>query len=110
MEPAHTISRATVADLVGRIGRVTQPKRIILFGSASRGQMGPHSDLDVLVVMPDGVHRRETARRIYRALRGLGVPKDIVVVTESDVERFGDDPSLVIHAALSEGTAIFHAA
>lgn len=79
-----------MADLASRIGRVARPTRIVLFGSAARGQIGPNSDPDVLVVMPDGIHRRETARRIYRALRGLGIPKDVVVVTESDVERFGD--------------------
>jgi predicted nucleotidyltransferase len=110
MEPTNAVSQATVAELLRRIGAAAQPRRVVLFGSAARGQMGPHSDLDVLVVMPDGVHRRNTARRVYRALRRLGIPKDIVVVTESDVERFGDDPSLVIHAALSEGKEVYRAA
>jgi len=100
----------TIRELVDRIVQAVHPRRIILFGSAARGQMGPHSDLDVLVVMPDGVHRRETARQIYRALRRLGVPKDVVVVTESDIKRFGNDPSLVIYPALSEGKEIYHAA
>ena len=100
----------TIRELVDRIVQAVHPRRIILFGSAARGQMGPHSDLDVLVVMPDGVHRRETACQIYRALRRLGVPKDVVVVTESDIKRFGNDPSLVIYPALSEGKEIYHAA
>jgi predicted nucleotidyltransferase len=97
-------------DLVQRIVQAVHPRRIVLFGSAARGQMGPHSDLDVLVVMPDGVHRRETARRIYRALSSLGVAKDVVVVTESDVRRFADEPSLVICSALKEGGELYCAA
>ena len=67
--------------------------------------MGPHSDLDILVVMPDGTHRREASRTIFRALRGLGMPKDIVVVTEQDVRRYGDNHSLVVKPALKEGDA-----
>lgn len=81
--------------------------RIVLFGSAARGQMGPHSDLDLLVVMPDGVHRRHTAQRIYRSLLGFGVAKDVIVVTESDVRDYGDNPSLVLFPALREGKEIY---
>lgn len=60
--------------------------------------------------MPDGVHRRQTSKRLYRALAGLGFAKDIVVVTESDVETYGDNPSLVIRPAIEEGKELYHAA
>jgi hypothetical protein len=72
--------------------------------------MGPHSDVDLLVVMPDGAHRRQTAQCLYRALAGLGVAKDIVVVTESDVRQFADEPSMVVHPALKEGRELYRAA
>lgn len=49
-------------DLVQRIVEVAQPRRIILFGSAVRGDMRPDSDIDILVVAPDGTHRRQTAQ------------------------------------------------
>ena len=51
--------------------------------------MGPNSDLDVLVIMPDGTHRRRTAQEVYRRMWGFGFAKDIVVVTESDVREYG---------------------
>ncbi len=60
--------------------------------------------------MPDGVHRRRTAQAIYRGLAGLGVAKDIVVVTESDVREHGQNPSLVLCPALREGREIYCAA
>ena len=71
--------------------------------------MGSHSDVDLLVVMPDGVHRRHTAQHLYRALMRLGIAKDIVVVTESDVRLYGDNPSLVLYPALREGREIYRA-
>jgi Predicted nucleotidyltransferases len=109
MSMSSALKQEILDDLVQRIVQAVHPRRIILFGSAARGQMGPHSDLDVLVVMPDGAHRRQTARRIYRVLSGLGVSKDIVVVTESDVWQFADEPSLVICPALKEGMELYRA-
>jgi len=96
-------------ELVRRIVECVKPTRIILFGSAVRGAMRRDSDLDVLVVMPDGVHRRRTAQAIYRSLSGLGLAKDVVVVTESDVREHGDNPSLVLCPALQQGKELYRA-
>ncbi|VUZ86280.1 hypothetical protein MELA_02680 [Candidatus Methylomirabilis lanthanidiphila] len=72
--------------------------------------MGPNSDVDLLVVMPDGVHRRRTAQDLYRSLTGMGIAKDIVVATESDIRSYGDNPSLVLFPALREGRELYRAA
>jgi hypothetical protein len=55
----------------------------------------------------DGVHRRKAAQKVSRALFDLGMPKDIVVVTESDVRSYGANPSLVIASALAEGRELY---
>jgi predicted nucleotidyltransferase len=109
MESSTVIDQATLDQLVARIVETAHPRRIVLFGSAARGQMGPHSDVDLLVIMPDGAHRRRTAQRLYMALRDSEVAKDIVVVTESDVREYGDEPSLVICPALKEGRELYRA-
>lgn len=96
-----------LTEMVSRIIQVAAPKRIILFGSAAREDMGPDSDIDVLVVVPDGVHRRRTAQNIYRALTGIGFATDVVVATEGDVQRFSEEPSLVICPALQEGKELY---
>jgi len=95
--------------IVRRIVEIVNPQQIILFGSAARGDMGPESDLDLLIVMPDGVHRRQTAQTIYYNLSALGISKDIVVVTETDIRDHGDNPSLVLYPALQQGKVIYHA-
>ena len=53
--------------IVRRIVTAADPLRVIVFGSGARGQMGPDSDLDLLIVMPDGTQRRRTAQRLYRS-------------------------------------------
>ncbi len=96
-----------IDELIRRIVEAVHPLRIVLFGSAARGEMGLHSDLDVLVVMPDGTHRRRTAQEIYRRMWGLGFAKDIVVVTESDIREHGSNPYLIIKNALEEGRELY---
>jgi predicted nucleotidyltransferase len=98
-----------IEQLVRRIIEIAQPLRIILFGSAARGEMGPDSDIDVLVVMPEGVHRRRTAQLLYRQIRGLGVPFDIVVATPDDLERHKDNIGLVYQSILQEGREVYAA-
>jgi len=90
-------------EIVRRIVAEAQPRRIVLFGSAARGELREGSDLDLLVVMPDGVRRRQTAQRLCRSLRGVGVPYDLVVATESDLLRHGTTLGFVYRRALAEG-------
>src|SRR2546428_7345737 len=73
-----------IDELVRRIVEVAHPLRIILFGSAARGVMGPDSDIDVLVIVPEGTHRRRTAQHIYRHMIGFPLAVDVVVATEGD--------------------------
>ena len=102
-----TPSPALLDDLVRRIRSVIEPRRIVLFGSAARGAMGPDSDLDVLVIAQDGIHRLRTSQAIYRALRGLGHAADIVVVTEDDVAQDFRKLGTIITPALEEGRELY---
>ena len=103
------IDEQQVLELSRRITEAVAARQVILFGSAARGEHGSHSDLDVLVVMPDGAHRGKTSEEIYRSLWGFGVATDVVVVTESDVARHRDDPFLVIKPALEDGRELYRA-
>lgn len=109
LKVGQKLDQRLLDELVRRVVDAVRPRRIILFGSGARGEMGPHSDLDLLVVMPDGVHRRRTAQAVYKSLGGLGFAKDVVVVTESDLQQFGQNPSLVIFPALQQGKELYHA-
>lgn len=97
-----------IQELVQRIVEIAHPLRIILFGSAACGEMGPNSDLDVLVVMPEGTHWRKTAQMIYRHLFGFGFAKDIVVVTAADIEKYASNPYFIIKPATEEGIELYH--
>ena len=95
-------------DVIERIVDVAAPEKIILFGSAARGETGRNSDLDLLIVK-DGADELDLMARIYRRLHGVGAAVDAIVVSPQDVERFKDSHTLVIKPALEEGTVVYEA-
>lgn len=103
--PAKVIDEA-VRGIVEEV----HPLQIVVFGSAARGDASPDSDLDLLVVVPDGSDRLQTAYRLHHRLRKLDCAKDIIVALESDVETLRDNPTMVIHTAFSEGKVVYSAA
>ena len=96
-----------LAEVIRRVVEVASPERIILFGSAARGETGPDSDLDLLVIKRGVEHRRRLAQRIYRRLLGVEVPVDVLVVTPEDVEEFRDKVGTIIGPALREGREVY---
>lgn len=98
-----------LAEIVRRIAEVAAPQQIIMFGSAARGEMGPNSDVDLLVVKGGEFHRGHLVEEIYLRLRGVGQAVDIVIVTPADVERYRDSRAVVVGAALREGRLVYAA-
>jgi predicted nucleotidyltransferase len=103
-----TVSDEILQEIVRRIVKAVQPKKIILFGSAAREEMGPDSDLDFLVIK-SCKNRRKTARKIRRRLIGIGIAKDIIVATPKDIERYKDTIGLIYRPALKEGKVLYAA-
>ena len=96
-------------DIIRRVVEVAQPEQVILFGSAARGDMGPHSDVDLLVVK-DGANRRDLSARIRRNLYGVQTAVDVIVATPDDLKRFKNSHGLIIKPALREGTVVYETA
>ena len=100
------IEQATLNDIVKRIVDVADPERIILFGSAARGDSGRNSDVDLLIIK-DGEDALTLMSRIYGVMQGVGVAVDALVVSPEDVERFKNSHSLIIKPALQDGVVIY---
>ena len=96
-----------LAEITRRIREVSDPERIILFGSHARDEAGAGSDLDLLVVKDELDSSGDEVEQIYRALADLAVPIDVVVVRKAYVERYGDLVGTVVRPALREGTVLY---
>ena len=106
---AGTCTEHVLREAVERIVQGVHPTKIILFGSAARDEQRRESDLDLLVVMPEGTPKRQTAHTLYRKLRGLPVPIDVLVTTETDLARQKDNPGLIYRTILQEGKQLYAA-
>ena len=101
---------ALIAEMVRRIVAQWNPERIVLFGSHARGTAGPDSDVDLLVVMRVNGNRRDVRLGMRRMLSGMGLSKDIVVVTPEEVERDRECAGTIVRAALREGKVLYERA
>jgi len=101
--------RQVLADVIRRVVAAARPDKIILFGSAARGEMGPNSDLDLLVIKGGKFDRERVTTAIYRHLDGADAAVDVVVVTPEEVERYRNTHCLVICPALREGKVVYGA-
>jgi len=91
---------------------VTQfhPQRIILFGSQARGTADNQSDVDILVVCPIRGRRRDLMVEMDRALRGLPIARDIIVLSPEEFERDRHIPGTVARPACQEGKVLYETA
>ncbi len=104
-----SIDLSIYQPIVDQIVSTVHPLKIVVFGSVARGESTPQSDLDLLIIVPNGMHRRRSAQAIYRSLIGIDLPVDVVVVTEEDIEVFSDQCGLIIRPALDEGQILYAA-
>ena len=102
-----TIPQEVLVKIIQRIVEVAQPEKIILFGSAERGAMGRHNDVDLLVVKSGELDQSRLVGDIYMHLHGVGQAVDVLVVTPEQVERYRNTHCLIIAPALREGKEVY---
>jgi len=109
MNERKVVDQKILNEIIRRIVGVANPEKIIMFGSAARGQMGRNSDVDLLVVKGGRYDKGRLTEKIYMNLHGSGEAVDVVVVTPQEVERYRDTRCLVIAPALREGRVVYAA-
>ena len=96
--------------MVSTIVSEVAPETIIIFGSGARGDARPDSDVDLLVVETEPFSpqrsRRKEAARLYMALRGLAVSKDIFLYSREEFEHWKNSLNHVVGRAHREGRVL----
>jgi predicted nucleotidyltransferase len=110
MTQARTVDEKTLQEIIRRVVEVAQPEKIILFGSAARGDMGPDSDVDLLVIKGGEFNQNRLTGDIYRNMIGVGQAVDIILVTPEQVDKYRNNPWRIIVPALREGKEVYNLA
>lgn len=97
-------------QMVQTIINEVAPETIILFGSRARDNARADSDVDLLVVESEPFSpqrsRRKEAARLYMALRGLAVAKDILLYNRDEFERWKNSLNHLVGRAHREGRVL----
>lgn len=104
------LDQSLLEEIVRRIRSVTGPELVIMFGSAATNTMTPDSDIDLLVVESSSGNLRNKSIVIREALRGLGLPFDVIVMSS---ERFRETKNVIggiAYPACKYGKVIYEAA
>ena len=90
---------------------VEDPRCVVLIGSYASGRAHPGSDVDLLVVtrkdFNEGRTRRKVTSSIRRALSRFRVPKDILVYSPSELEKWQNSKNHIIYTGLREGRMLY---
>jgi uncharacterized protein len=105
------IDKDKITFIVQKLIETYQPKIIYLFGSYAWGRPDDDSDIDMLIIVKESSEKlHQRLKPAYRALRGIKVPKDILVYTEMEFEQQSEEPSSLFFKIKTEGVKLFEAA
>ena len=110
LAPDHTLS-ARLRRMVDTIVDEADPVRIVLFGSQARDDATDASDTDLLIVVEEpfqnGRERVDMMTRLWRVLSDIRGPKDLLVYSLEEIEKWKGAPNHVIARALREGKVLY---
>lgn len=79
--------------------QLSDPDKIILFGSRARGNYEDESDYDLLVLKKGLTNQHQLVQEIYLNFRHIGAPVDVIAVDLDRFEELKDDPYMIYNEA-----------
>lgn len=103
-----TALRRLIPSIVDDVVSEVHPARIILFGSVARGEAGPDSDLDLLVVLDD-LDPAARARLMGSLRFAISAPAaiDVLVTDVDEYERRKDVNGSLLYWPAHEGVVVY---
>lgn len=104
--PTRAQVEAAIQEMVRRIVEAFHPEKVFLLGSHARGDAGPDSDIDLLVVMETD-SRRRAAVDMRMAVDDIVIPKDILVAPPAEFEARRHVVGTLPYLAVREGRLLY---
>jgi predicted nucleotidyltransferase len=96
------------AELLDLVVAYFRPRRVILFGSRARGDFGPDSDIDLLVVVDDDTPAElVTLRAGFESRRSYHEPVDVIPVREETFHQNALIAGTLSRAAVLDGVVVY---
>jgi predicted nucleotidyltransferase len=102
------LSESILNEMTSRLVTEFDPDQVILFGSHAWGTPNPDSDIDLFVIVPESLERPLVRmRRALACLEGIGVSKDVLVKTRSEVEKYREVYASLESQVLEKGRKLY---
>ncbi len=105
------LSDKLIQRMVEAIVQEVKPERVFLFGSCARNTPTSDSDVDFLIIESEafgpGRNRWSELRRIRKVLKPFRFPKDILVYSRDEFEKWQDSINHIIAHATKEGKLVY---
>jgi predicted nucleotidyltransferase len=104
----RTLNKNLLETATQRLVAEFQPEQVWLYGSHAWGNPHDDSDVDLLVVVADSDETPiRRSQRAHRCLRGLQMPKDVLVETRQEVDRVKKLTTSLENIILSRGRRLY---
>jgi predicted nucleotidyltransferase len=102
------VTTELLEQITQKLAATLNPEQIILFGSYAYGEPNEDSDIDLMVIVSHSDEPRYRRSRLaYRALRGIRIPTDVIVVTREEVKRKINVKSSLISRVIHDGKVLY---
>jgi predicted nucleotidyltransferase len=104
----NAISPDSLGEVTRRLAEEFHPEKIWLFGSHAWDQPNDDSDVDLMVIVPHSDERAiKRMQRAHQCLTGIGFPKDVLVPTRAEVDRYNHLRASLFHQVLTKGRKLY---
>ena len=104
------IDESLLSEVVRRVLTVARPDRIILFGSAARGEMTKDSDIDLLIIERPIRNSHDECVVITDAIGDIPLPVDVKIMTPERFEATKNIVGGIAYPAYKHGRVLYAAA
>ena len=101
------VSRELLETIVQHIADEIKPEKIVLFGSYARGNPGPDSDLDFLIIMRTDLPKCERTMPVRRLFNPQPCPMDVLVYTPEEIAYWNGTTNHIITEVLETGRVCY---
>jgi predicted nucleotidyltransferase len=103
-EPAQLVPPGLLDPVVAYFNQ----RRVIVFGSVARGEAGPDSDIDLLVIVDDDTPAEKLTRKAgYESRKSYHEPAGVIPVRESIFQRNSRIAGTLSRAAVLDGIVVY---
>jgi predicted nucleotidyltransferase len=94
--------------LLNQVVKYFNPKQVIVFGSVARGEAGPDSDIDLLVIVDDDTPpEKVTLKAGYESRKSYHAPADVIPVREKTFRQNARIAGTLSRAAVLDGVVVY---